>query len=189
MSEEIKIFLHDTDNSIKEVLVNKYDQISSLSSFIKGHDTKYVVYEKKMLLVAFTFSFYDIQNNSHIYVYNKKSFTTPNRSIFKSHRSWHDSPNKKILHLFTDSNKLMRPKEVTTNVFDSKSNSELFFEAARLLDIRNTNKSFNVFDYKLVHPGTASPQIGSKHYRQNEQVTSSHGQTHGPSTDALPGFW
>ena len=192
MDEKIKLFLHDSNNSVVEVLVNKYDQVSSLSSYIHGQDTKYVVHDTQVLLTAFTFAFYNIENDSHLYIYNhvkKKPITTHNKRFLRSHRSSIDITPKKTFNIFSDSNKLKRAQGFPFNLSDSQTNSELCFEVARLIDIHNAKCSFNTFDYKLSHLRTSFPTVDQSDFISNVQVSPSHERTQGPSTEALPCLW
>ena len=65
MPDQIQIILHEGDQPGRTVAVDKFDSVGIL---IKDKRHSLVIYNDCLLSVAFTFAFYNVTNNSHIYL-------------------------------------------------------------------------------------------------------------------------
>ena len=115
MDKTIRVFLHDVPAEPVEINVNLCDSVRRLDDFVCEKGTRVFFYNGRIIVPAFSFSFFDIKDGDHIFVV---------RPQHNNHRM--NTQSAKCSHVSKD--QILRKLQ-------AKLAASLITEAARLSDI------------------------------------------------------
>ena len=180
MSEPLTIFVHQDKGDAAKVVVDPNETLQNLDKHLNLPKFRFVFFNNMVLLGAFTYSFYKIQNGDHIYVIP---------IAFSSAQNIKNS----IIHAFIPN--INEPKkEVKPN--PEKRITSFFRETARLKDqflqkVEGTmnRKPFGLFSGIMRSKAAPIPPPPPPPLPENNIPTVIPPMSTKPSSDALPLLW
>ncbi|EAX94394.1 hypothetical protein TVAG_194800 [Trichomonas vaginalis G3] len=170
---QISVFLHDSNNEIKEISVHKTDPVQVLQDEIKGNDKRFIMYKNSLLMTSFSFQFFGIKDGDHLYVLRTK-YGNKKREMAETSKS--------LLQMQRSSRCCMILSNNNVEVIDKSA----LLECTRLLDLMYLRDDY------LSPASRRGPEIMASDASQASNSSKSIIPTvrlNEPSSEVLPIFW
>lgn len=183
MNEKITVFIHDGDELPRAIIVGISDSIRILDDFIKEKGQRAFYCNGSIILPAFSFNYFNIKNNDHIFVVRLKDHK-PLHNMMMSNQQ--PTP-KKSLTIKEKVEKIKNFKENQQKQYPLQPDTHLLHEASRIADLTYIQNEHSMLFRNYFSSGQEEPSSRNKtlEIKQQTLITSSTL----PSSEALPQVW
>ena len=167
----ITVRLHEPNKEIREVTVRECDPIQVLQQEVKGDDKRFIMYNRNVLMTAFSFKFFGIKNGADIYVLrsprNNSTANKQKKVIQNNTRRLHSS--------------IKMPNGEVGTVDKSAA-----CECIRLLDLLYIQDQIRPYPNRRFKLENTYEELS---HTPKQETTVEAPKPTAPSTESLPIFW
>ena len=166
--ENIQITVNNLSfNTTSVITVNKYDTVKYLDEIFEIENSRHFwIFNKKILLPAFSFDFYDITDNSQIYLTCQKKIESDVQKPSRIHYGWRKA------HSNNSQENLIGLQNRKTDLLFNRIEG----------DIKANKKLCRAFNFLMENENTLK-------YVKGPPLTIIESTANCPSTGNLPVFW